>query len=484
MKLSRRTLLKLGLGAGALLAVPVGMQAHWSSKDFTRSDYSPTAPKAPAGRRSWRNWSGRYTATPQEIYSAPSEGELAEKIANWEGRIRPVGSGHSFIDIVPTEDLMIDVGQLSGLYDVDKENKTVTFGAGTRLRQAARLAAEQGLGFSNLPDVDVQTLAGSFSTGTHGTGRTLHALHNTVKNFRLIRPDGEVLNVSRDENPELFDAGRVSLGSLGVISQYTLQLVDTYALNRKIYFLKTEDVLDQFIELSKAHRNFEFFILPNTGYSALLTHDLYEGELEGRPPSQDEDFILTLKQLRDVLGWSPWLRRSAFKAYVNTLIPESGLAEDTTDEYWKLLSSSRITKMNEMEYHIPEANAQKAVREVAAVMDSSKESFYPIEVRFTGQDDAWLSPFNDGVRCSIAVHTLHSESYMPLYDAVEPIVRKYGGRPHWGKFHSLDVQHLDELYPNFAQFRELRRDMDPTGKFLNTRLASIFGEDFGASSTS
>ncbi|WP_310621861.1 D-arabinono-1,4-lactone oxidase [Flexibacterium corallicola] len=477
MTVSRRTLLKMGVGAGALLSVPVGMQAHWSSKDFTREDYSSSRPEAPEGRRVWQNWSGRFSATPKEIYSAPSEEQLAEKIASWNGRIRPMGSGHSFIDLVPTQDMMIDVGRLSGLRSVDKENKRITFGAGTRLRQAAMLAAEHGLGFPNLPDVDVQTLAGSFSTATHGTGRDLAALHDTVKSFRIITPSGEILDASKDKNPELFEGGKVSLGSLGVITHYTLQLVDNYALTRKIYFLPTPEVIERIYDLSYSHRNFEFYAIPNSGYSALITHDLHEGELLGRPPSQDEDFVLTLKQLRDILGWWPWLRKTAFKAYVDSLVPESGLAEVATDEYWKLLSTARVTKMNEMEYHVPAANAQKAVRDVVAAMDSSRENFYPIEVRFTGRDDAWLSPFNDSVRCSIAVHTLHSESYAPLYDVVEPIVRKYDGRPHWGKLHSLGVNELSELYPKFSQFQELRREFDPTGKFLNKRVARIFGAD-------
>lgn len=476
MTLNRRKLLKWG--AGVMVAIPAALQIRWLTKDFTRPNFAAKPPAAPNGRRVWRNWSGLHFAHPMEIYSAPSETELAAKIATWPGRIRPVGASHSFSPLVPTDDLLVDIGRLSGLISVDIDKKIAVFGAGTRLRQAAKLAAKHGLGFPNLPDIDVQTLAGSFATATHGTGRNLGALHRAVLAFRIITASGEVLDVSRENNPDLFAAGVVSLGALGVITQYTLQLVDNYALRRKLFIVPTHDAIAQMYDLAKKHRNFEYYVLPNVGYAAMITHDLYKGKIEGRPPSEDEDWLTTLRDIRDILGWSPWLRQKAFAAYVGIEVPKNGMLEDTTDEYWKLLATARATKMNELEYHLPEENAQTAIREVVAAMEARKETFFPMEVRFTDADDAWLSPFSGGRRVSLAVHKAHDENYQTLFDVVEPIVRKHGGRPHWGKLHSLGAGDLAPLYPKFGDFAALRRDMDPAGKFLNAHTAKLFGAEF------
>ncbi|MEP3301576.1 MAG: D-arabinono-1,4-lactone oxidase, partial [Roseibium sp.] len=62
----------------------------------------------------------------------------------------------------------------------------------------------------------------------------------------------------------------------------------------------------------------------------------------------------------------------------------------------------------------------------------------------------------------------------------EPIFREHGGRPHWGKHHSQTREDLEVLYPDFSNFSELRRSLDPTGKFLNPHLADLFGETFRA----
>jgi FAD/FMN-containing dehydrogenase len=65
--------------------------------------------------------------------------------------------------------------------------------------------------------------------------------------------------------------------------------------------------------------------------------------------------------------------------------------------------------------------------------------------------------------------------YHNFFAQVEPIFWKYEGRPHWGKLHNLNVAQFSKLYPRFKEFQDIRREMDPTGKFLNGHLRSVFG---------
>ena len=43
----------------------------------------------------------------------------------------------------------------------------------------------------------------------------------------------------------------------------------------------------------------------------------------------------------------------------------------------------------------------------------------------------------------------------------------YGGRPHWGKRHSLTAHELAGLYPRFEDFKGVRARLDPGGAFAN-----------------
>ena len=128
-----------------------------------------------------------------------------------------------------------------------------------------------------------------------------------------------------------------------------------------------------------------------------------------------------------------------------------------------------------MEYEMPIEAAKSALPEVVAAADSHPRIYFPIEVRFVAADDAWLSPFTDGPRMSISVHSAADEDYDVFFSLFEPIFRAHGGRPHWGKMHSLEARELQAIHPHFDSFVALRERMDPEGKFLNPYLKSIFG---------
>ncbi|WP_171173344.1 FAD-binding protein [Ruegeria sp. HKCCD8929] len=244
MAVSRRRALQIGAGAGVVAAVPAAKYAAWSATDRTRDGFFDVTP-TPEGVRSWSNWSGNQAATPQQIATPGDPGELADLMKSAPGPIRPVGSGHSFTALVPSEGSLVDIGKLAGLIEHDSGARTATMGAGTRLRHAARLLDEVGLGFDNLPDIDVQTLAGSFSTGTHGTGSTLSALHDHAYGLTLVTPGGDVLDITRDSYSDLFAAAKVSLGALGVITRYRLNLRESYALRRRMWVDPVEEVLER-----------------------------------------------------------------------------------------------------------------------------------------------------------------------------------------------------------------------------------------------
>ena len=114
-------------------------------------------------------------------------------------------------------------------------------------------------------------------------------------------------------------------------------------------------------------------------------------------------------------------------------------------------------------------------RQRSACLDSDPDVFFPIEVRRIAADDAWLSPFHGGPRGSIAVHTHYKDDFAFLYDLIEPIFRRHGGRPHWGKLHNLRGQHLAALYPRWRDFLKVRAELDPGGRMLNPYLKGLFG---------
>jgi FAD-linked oxidoreductase len=233
-----------------------------------------------------------------------------------------------------------------------------------------------------------------------------------------------------------------------------------------------DDVIAAWPKLIETHRNVEFFALPFTGIAATITVDPTDEPVRPRGPDTDASTLMDLKRLRDWTSRVPPLRRwIAQKVMAAAFEPE-----EAVDEGWKLLSNERPIRFNEMEYHLPLEVQMDALREVVAAIERHRpDVFFPIECRVIDADDAWLSPFYDRVSGSIAVHAYYKDDHRFFFDLIEPIFRRFGGRPHWGKMHSLKAADFEQLYPKFAAARAIRQSVDPDGRMLNEHLREVFG---------
>lgn len=426
----------------------------------------------PAGQPArWQNWSGLWQARPRALVTPASEAEVADLLAGSTGEVRAVGAGHSFTPLVPTGGLMVSLDRLAGVLKVDREAGTATVGAGTRLAVLSQQLDRHGLALRNLPDVDVQTLAGALATGTHGTGAALPALHDDVVGLRLVRTDGRTVALDAARDPQALAAARVSLGSLGIVTQVTLRVVPAYALERRVWLRPTAELLAEAPALAARHRHFELFVLPFTGYTAAVAHDVYAGSDYLLPHSADDEVLADLKRLRDWLGRFPALRTWAAQRFIDPAQTE--LARHRAH---RLLSTVRPVRFNETEWHVPAAQGIDTLQRVVAAIERHDEAYFPIEFRWVRGDGAWLSPFHGRDSCSIAVHAAAGEAHDYIVGEAAPLCRAVGGRPHWGKLHGLGAAGLAGAYPRWRDFLQLRREFDPGGRLLNSHLRALFGE--------
>lgn len=420
---------------------------------------------------SWRNWSGSQRCTPSQRLAPKTVAELQQLIKDSSGIMRPVGAGHSFSPLVPTNDNLVSLSRLSGLISVDKQQQKAWVYAGTRLGKLGQLLAEHNQALKNMPDIDEQVLAGALATGTHGTGSKLSCLSSYATGFEIINHQGEAINCSAEKNPELFKAAQLSLGSLGFISKIELQNIPSYKLKRETEWLEIEDIMAQADEFADQNRNFEFYYIPFTGMGFRDTHNFTDA-----PPSSTElldqnDGVEDLKRVRDWLYKVPKLRELLLSTYMKTIDKEVVIAAS-----WQNYAKERNVRFNEMEYHLPRENGLKALKEIRAVLEKNfNQVFFPIEVRYVQGDDIWLSPFYQRDTLSIAVHRYFDEPYEKYFAVIEPILQKYHGRPHWGKINTLGEKDFARLYPKWQDFKALRKEFDSSEKFLNPYLKSLFG---------
>lgn len=426
----------------------------------------------------WRNWSGAVKCRPRQVLAPPNEVELAAAIRSVGGPLRAPGSGHSFSPIAASDGELLDLAAFTGLRSVSGDAERATFYAATPLWAIGPALHRHGLALPNMGDIDRQTLAGAVATATHGTGSTLRCLSADVAGFRLILADGAVLNCTAEDNAEIFQAGRVALGTLGVMTEITLSLRPRYRLTEDNFFLRIEELFGRLDELVAENRHFQFFWFPCSGIAVCKRLN----ETEGPAPGPAGAETLRRRGARYGLEERVFAGLSAVLPYLPFLArPLHGLFSRAIPKPARVRWSHEIfpgawpVRFNEMEYALPVAQGADCLRElVAEIRKRRLVTGFPLEFRTVASDDVWLSPFHERDSATIAVRQHHSVDPTPLFMACERVFRRYEGRPHWGTRHTRTADELAVLYPHFKRFCALRRTLDPGGKFLNDYLRALF----------
>ncbi|MEZ4615659.1 MAG: D-arabinono-1,4-lactone oxidase [Caldilineaceae bacterium] len=399
----------------------------------------------------WANWSGSVMSAPRTVATPTTEADLVSIVqaAKRTNRsIRVVGTGHSFVPLCATDDLLISLDGLQGLIAVDQGSHTATLWAGTKLHAVGEPLWEHGLAMANMGDIDRQSLGGAIGTGTHGTGPTLGNISTQVVGLRLLTATGELITCSTTEEPAIFTAAQVSLGALGIVTQVTLRCLPAYELHERTWvadFAKCMAALDDHIA---ATRHFEFFWVPGEDVCAMKA--LHPVETHTTPPPS-----------------TPLLH-----------LPEGRLARyvraPQTDRSYRIFPSERNLKFNETEFALPAATGPDCLREVRQLMQTRyRDVAWPIEYRTLAADDIPLSPAHGRKTVTISVHQAADLPYQPFFADVEAIFRNHQGRPHWGKLHTHRARNLAALYPAWNTFQAVRAQLDPEGSMLNSHLQEL-----------
>lgn len=428
----------------------------------------------------WRNWAGTQRCWPARVERPSSVDELRSAVAaatDADRRVKVVGSAHSFTGIAATDGVLVRLDSLAEVVRVERDSGLVTVESGMPLYRLNQVLAAHGLALPNLGDIDRQTIAGSISTGTHGTGARMPGLAAQVRKLELVLPDGGLVVCSTDHRRDLFAAARVGLGALGVIARVTLQCVPAFALHAVEGPMPLAAVLADLDTLVSANDHFEFYWFPHTGLTLTKRNNRWNGERirpVGPVAGWWEDEFLS----NTMFGWANRLGRAvpASAPLVNAVSARALSARDYSDVSHRVFTSPRRVVFAETEWALPRSAVRDVLLDLRRLVRRERvATTFPVEVRFAAPDDAWLSMAHGRDTAYVAVHQFEGMPYRDYFDAVGRIAAAAGGRPHWGKLHRLDAEALADRYPRFGDFLEQRRTVDPTGVFANPYLDRVLG---------
>lgn len=403
-------------------------------------------------RQTWTNWVGNQRCAPQRIDYAEDDQQVADavlKAANDGLVLRTPGSGHSFTPVVSTDGVLLDTSALTGIVDIDTSAHTLTAKAQTQIKDIGAPLLEAGLALKNQGDINTQTLIGAISTATHGSGLDFGSFSGEMTACRLVDGMGNIRDFSLAEHGEIFHGLQCSIGTMGIITEVTLSVTPAYTLEESIVIMPVAELRERWDDLLRDYRHFSFFWMPTDGSSSLY----------GFPEARADDCYVKLYK-------------------ETTACPGSGGQEVGTriDHAYKIYPHVFEPNFHELEYFIPANEGIEAFEAHRDLMLALlPDSVFPMEVRFVGGEESWMSPNHHRDNMVISVSGKPGTDYWDYLRACDTHLYGRNGRPHWGKLHFMTAERLAERFPRYTDFKSLRSDLDPQGVFLNDHLRALFG---------
>ena len=408
-----------------------------------------------------KNWAGNVTYSTTGILRPRTVEEAQELVARAES-IRALGTRHSFSLVGDSTGALLSTEHLDRVVQIGAD--TVTVESGIRYGELGRALQEHGLAVANLASLPHISVGGAVATGTHGSGVSNQSLAAAVSALDLVGADGSLGRLRRGDRE--FDGAVVALGALGLVARVSLDVVPAFELRQYVF----EDLPWRAVETDLDE------ILAG-GYSVSLFTTWTELGI-------DQVWVKATDELHT---------QSYFGALPATVPrnPVPGARPDncTATTRRSRSSAERLPHFQlgftpssgaelQSEYVVPREHGADALRELRGLGTIVSPLLLISEIRTIAADRLWLSPFYE--QDSIAFHF----TWKPLGDevlAVLPLIETalapFGVRPHWGKLFTLSPQALDAVYPKLAAFRELRRRLDPDGKFQNAFVARYISGD-------
>ncbi|MEP7238436.1 MAG: FAD-binding protein, partial [Ferruginibacter sp.] len=256
-----------------------------AKSDSKKQESTPVSPakrsKPDRKRQKWQNCVRNQIVEPMAYVKPQTLEELLEIIKTAGIRsckVKAVGAGHSFSDIVQTTDYLINCHFLDNAIELEEDllksppqhpeptdlkskfTKFVHVESGMTIRRLNKYLDSKKLALINMGAYDGQTISGVISTSTHGTGISLGPIASSVASLIVVGEKGDVYRIEPSsgitdpikyktkypgsvliQDNDCFNAMLVSMGCMGVFYSVILKVSERYYLSEERYGLKGEN---------------------------------------------------------------------------------------------------------------------------------------------------------------------------------------------------------------------------------------------------
>ncbi|KAL4203006.1 hypothetical protein AMTRI_Chr02g224090 [Amborella trichopoda] len=507
--------------------------------------------RGPCGITNYRGaWQDGKSCVVSRVEYPSTEEELVAAVANAvrEGRpIKLMGPMSHTANRFPCpggdkSGVLINTRDLNSFVSIDQAELMVTADAGVKVRDLAARLASSGLTLTQTPYFDAVTIGGVISMGAHGSGLRGGggAVHEYIVRLRMVvaaPPNNGFAKVVElggdDESRHLFDAARVSIGTLGAISRVTLRVERMFKRQVFLSVKGDEDLEDTLVEHGKEHEFGDITWYPSLGKVVYRIDDRVSNSMPGhgrkmemafRPQTVDsivkrrlqEEQIQASRDSRQLCNISKNQFHQGIHAGAGFLndgksfhgfpvvgfnnMMQSSSACQACDQHCnnddgQLSGDDQVCawdpRINGSFYFhssiaVPLRHAASAIGDIKRLAITNPNTLCAVDfyggllMRFLKKSQAHLGNKEDAIHMEFFYYSSRrpeeprwNEHIMEEMEQI--LLFKYSGRPHWAKNRVYAFKGVTEKVADWGQFVKVKKEMDSLGFFSSAWSDTVLG---------
>ncbi len=425
----------------------------------------------------------------------------------------PRGSRHSYGDMVlNAAQMLLDTRGMNKVIGFDAETGRMVVEPGVQIIDVFKEAHPQLFTLRASPSEGTITVAGAICNNVNGKDSWKAGnFGDQVLGFKLLTVGGEILEVERERDRQLFEAVVGGMGMLGIIIEATLQLerITTPYLQTSRVEARNVTELLELIESFQRTSDFAVGWLDIYASGANLGRSvMHSTKWLERPERADRyasDVTKTLGRLGRNRHRALFLH-SVLNVGISTMLHAQRLTVRAFNKAYFVFCAvrSRMPFVSATELFIeynffpnlqippaalvcgprgytiqvvfPQENAEQALIDLIKACQALPCPPVTVVIRLHRADDNMLSFSANGFSLNFEFHPKARHVVRMragINDLVDCAIR-HGGRVHLAKDSILTRGQFEKLYPRHGEFLEMKRRLDPEGLLSSNMFRRLF----------
>lgn len=429
---------------------------------------------------SLNSW-GMYPKIENRVFKFSSEKSLESIIKENESLIA-YGNGRSYGDSALSKNI-IEVKPYNYFMAFDENSGLLHVQAGVLLSEILESFVPRGWFLKVTPGTKLITIGGAIASDVHGKNHHVEGCFSEcVESFKIMLADGEVVECSKEQRADLFNATCGGMGLTGVIVEakiYLKKINSKYISQTTIKTKNLKETFDAFEEYSSSPYSVAWIDClakdNEIGKCLLMVGDFkddgdlsYQKKSKISIPFNFPSFALNNYTVR-AFNWLYYgkvrQRISTQKVDIDTFF----YPLDAIENWNRIYGKGGFTQYQCI---LPKEMSYEGLKEVLrTISDSGKGSFLAVLKLYGKENENYLSFPIEGY--SLALDFKIEDGLFELLEELDKIVLKYKGRIYLTKDVNVKKETFEQGYPHIEKFRAFRKENKMDEKFQSLQSKRV-----------